>query len=563
MRRQILMVSKSEQAALRQALANLSVSSTPTQASLPKSALPVDADGSFSVLPIDQIDVYKYNPRVSRNPRYDEIKASIKAEGITNMLTVTRPDQHSKYTTYGGGNTRLAIAKELYAEGDQRFATLKVVVKAWPGDAQIILAQLSENEHRADISFWEKANSVERFRIEFERETGKALSARDLHTELKKRGISYSLKTLQNFAFCIENLHPIGQWLRSSDVSEVIRPSYLMLLRLSQKLHKEAKAPEAFESVLRKHATRLSEASPAQELDTGALIADWRDAFAELIEVSIEHLQIMLDALKDNSNINAQELRAACVQPVFQEAVAEEEEEEEESDSDSELEDDGEYEPLVSSTTSKDESYTTKRPKTTPTQQTTLPPTERSAQKSRTAADDRNHDIKLVDKLRSEIRETLKQISEVVPLQDVICVTNEMPFGFYIDFPENTEAVDDKSATSQRLRVAMWKFLLSISGQLDRRLTKHLPNDDSGMTYKFSRELAQDEDTFRAAFEKHGVTLDEKNRPHMQLGEISMIFADPQLPHYIIQLLNTIEQVRMTTANYAPDGFQALFSTQT
>ncbi|MBS0611386.1 MAG: ParB N-terminal domain-containing protein, partial [Proteobacteria bacterium] len=116
-----------------------------------------DAELSFSILPVSEIVAYGHNPRQGQNPRYDELKASIKADGITNILTVTRRSVDDKYTPYGGGNTRLQIAKELFAEGDQRFAQLRVIVKEWPGDAQVITAHLVENELRADITFWEKA----------------------------------------------------------------------------------------------------------------------------------------------------------------------------------------------------------------------------------------------------------------------------------------------------------------------------------------------------------------------------------------------------------------------
>ena len=123
-----------------------------------------DPDMSFMALPINQIEPYEHNPRTGPNPNYEQIKASIKVDGITNMLTVTRRDKHGKFTTYGGGNTRLRIAKELFEEGDQRFATLQVVFKEWPGDAQVITAHLVENENRADITFWEKAKGVQMFK---------------------------------------------------------------------------------------------------------------------------------------------------------------------------------------------------------------------------------------------------------------------------------------------------------------------------------------------------------------------------------------------------------------
>ena len=133
---------------------------TPTLSLDPKA----DADDSFSMLPVSEIEVYKHNPRSGRNPRYDDIRASIVADGITNPITVTRQPGTSKYHPYGGGNTRLSIAKELFEAGDNRFSHLKVIVKAWPGHANVISAHLAENENRGDISFWERAKGVTEFK---------------------------------------------------------------------------------------------------------------------------------------------------------------------------------------------------------------------------------------------------------------------------------------------------------------------------------------------------------------------------------------------------------------
>ena len=94
-----------------------------------------EADMSFALLEIGDIEEYSLNPRTGVNPRFEEIKASIRADGITNMLTVTRRPGAVKYFPYGGGNTRLKIARELFAEGDTRFTRLNVVTKAWPGEA--------------------------------------------------------------------------------------------------------------------------------------------------------------------------------------------------------------------------------------------------------------------------------------------------------------------------------------------------------------------------------------------------------------------------------------------
>ncbi|MBL9048457.1 MAG: ParB N-terminal domain-containing protein, partial [Tabrizicola sp.] len=75
-------------------------------------------DGSTVVLPIASIHPYDRNPRTSTNPKYHEIKASIRERGaLKTPLTVTkRPTEPDRYMLYMGGNTRLQVIKQLYAE---------------------------------------------------------------------------------------------------------------------------------------------------------------------------------------------------------------------------------------------------------------------------------------------------------------------------------------------------------------------------------------------------------------------------------------------------------------
>jgi hypothetical protein len=42
------------------------------------------------VVSVDEIDVYDHNPRQLANDRYDEIKASIRASGMEQTLTIIR-----------------------------------------------------------------------------------------------------------------------------------------------------------------------------------------------------------------------------------------------------------------------------------------------------------------------------------------------------------------------------------------------------------------------------------------------------------------------------------------
>ena len=73
-------------------------------------------DGAIIPLNINDVHVYDRNPRLSRNPAHAEIKESIRKRGLIGCLTVTKRPQSDKYILYMGGNTRLQIVKELYAE---------------------------------------------------------------------------------------------------------------------------------------------------------------------------------------------------------------------------------------------------------------------------------------------------------------------------------------------------------------------------------------------------------------------------------------------------------------
>ena len=78
------------------------------------------------LLTLAQIRPYDRNPRRERNPRYDEIKDSIRAQGgLNNPLTVTRRPGAEHYMVESGGNTRLGILNELHKEtGDETFFCL-------------------------------------------------------------------------------------------------------------------------------------------------------------------------------------------------------------------------------------------------------------------------------------------------------------------------------------------------------------------------------------------------------------------------------------------------------
>jgi len=84
------------------------------------------------VVPIEQIQPYERNPRHGSNPETDRIKASIRATGLDQPLTITQRPGTTNYIVHSGGNTRLRVLKALYAEtGEDRYASVACLFKPW------------------------------------------------------------------------------------------------------------------------------------------------------------------------------------------------------------------------------------------------------------------------------------------------------------------------------------------------------------------------------------------------------------------------------------------------
>ncbi len=68
------------------------------------------------VVTLDELRPYELDPRLTRNPLYDEIKASIRERGLDAPPPITRRPGSDHYIIRNGGNTRPAILRELWAE---------------------------------------------------------------------------------------------------------------------------------------------------------------------------------------------------------------------------------------------------------------------------------------------------------------------------------------------------------------------------------------------------------------------------------------------------------------
>ena len=158
-------------------------------------------------VPIEQIDFYDRNPRRVRNPHYDEIKESIRASGILQNPKITRRPGAEHYLLAFGGNTRLAILRELHREtGDARFAAVDCDFVPWRSEAEVLVGHLIENETRGELSFIDKARGVREARTLIESESGQTLSLRQLAAQLRERGFRIDSSMISRYEYAVDVL---------------------------------------------------------------------------------------------------------------------------------------------------------------------------------------------------------------------------------------------------------------------------------------------------------------------------------------------------------------------
>ena len=171
-----------------------------------------DADAGASILlPIEQIQPYERDPRHAPNVEYQRIKASIRADGLGQPLVVTQRPGAADYVVHAGGNTRLRILKELFAEtGESRFGSVVCFLRVWTCEADVLLAHLKENDLRGELTFLDKALAVADAKALLKAEFGEGdLSQRCLLKHLAERGYGLSQTLTSQLFYAVERLLPM------------------------------------------------------------------------------------------------------------------------------------------------------------------------------------------------------------------------------------------------------------------------------------------------------------------------------------------------------------------
>ncbi|ELQ6218624.1 hypothetical protein R2301_004111 [Cronobacter dublinensis] len=112
------------------------------------------------------------NPRLTHNPDYEEIKASVRLRGLDHPPHITQRPGELFYIIANGGNTRQAVLNELWQEThDDRYRSITCLFHPWQteksigeGNLHCLLGHLIENEMRGSLTFIERALGVCRAR---------------------------------------------------------------------------------------------------------------------------------------------------------------------------------------------------------------------------------------------------------------------------------------------------------------------------------------------------------------------------------------------------------------
>ena len=167
--------------------------------------------GQLMELEVDTIRPYDHNPRHGDNPEYQRIKASVRAEGLDQPLVVTRRPKETVYMLQAGGNTRLRVLQELYAEtGDKRFARVSCIYRPWTREMDVLLAHLRENDLRSDLTFLDKALAVrDARRLLEEEQDGDGVTQTQLATTLRECGYALGQGRISQMTYAVDRLLPL------------------------------------------------------------------------------------------------------------------------------------------------------------------------------------------------------------------------------------------------------------------------------------------------------------------------------------------------------------------
>ncbi|WP_349975005.1 ParB family protein [Pseudomonas sp. WHRI 8519] len=160
------------------------------------------------VVTLEQLRSYELNPRVVRNPLYDDIKASIRERGLDQPPAITRRPNERHFIIRNGGNTRLSILGELWQETrEERFFRIHCLFRPWQSESHALLGHLAESDLHGQLTFIERALAVAKLQGMFEPGDTR-LTQRELAARLSEGGYPISQSHISRMFDVLEHLLP-------------------------------------------------------------------------------------------------------------------------------------------------------------------------------------------------------------------------------------------------------------------------------------------------------------------------------------------------------------------
>ena len=271
-----------------------------------------EADNSMLVLNPQDVDFYDGNPRFELGEDYQQLKTSIRKQGLNTKLSVTRRPGAARYMVEAGGNRRLRILKELIDDGEERLRSEIFVFRAWQSESTVLLRHLSENIQRAHMTLFEEASGILRLKRILEEERGESYSLRRLEEILTDIGFPVTKSALSIYAFVVERLAILGPATKALTVKatrDVLQNGLNRLERLASVFDIDGANlyEEVLNPLLEGAGRRFAETN---SFDHDALYEACEQAVAERLQAKDGELRQWLAVLKANPRATREELVA-------------------------------------------------------------------------------------------------------------------------------------------------------------------------------------------------------------------------------------------------------------
>lgn len=241
------------------------------------------------VVTLEQLRPYELNPRVVRNPLYDDIKASIRERGLDQPPAITRRPNERHFIIRNGGNTRLSILGELWQETrEERFFRIHCLFRPWQSESHTLLGHLAESDLHGQLTFIERALAVAKLQGMFE-PGDTHLTQRELAARLSEGGYPISQSHISRMFDALEHLLPaIPQMLYAGLGKSAIARLISLRSRAESIWNRYFGAPEQFPLLWFEALSAFDGEKP--ELDSGEL----QDNLIARMAVSLEQTPRLL-----------------------------------------------------------------------------------------------------------------------------------------------------------------------------------------------------------------------------------------------------------------------------